>query len=228
MTQLTSYALDEGVATITLDDGKVNALSAAMLQSIDADLDRAERDEAIVVLASGTKVLSAGFDLRTPPEGWPAMLTAGASLAERLLTFPRPTVAVTPGSAVAMGAFLLLAVDVRLGTDGPFKVGLNEAAIGMTMPWFGLALARHRLQRPFFDRCTITGELLDPATAVTAGFLDRVAAADALPAAVAQATAALAGLDVTAHHATKLRVREGMLAQLRDGIAAISDPDREP
>src|SRR5215213_6408419 len=104
----TSYELRDGVATITMDDGKVNALSVEMLLEINQQLDRAEADEAVVVLTGRENTLSAGFDLRTPPEEWPEMLRQGACTAERLLAFPRPTVIACNGNAIAMGAFLLL------------------------------------------------------------------------------------------------------------------------
>ena len=51
MGELTNYALNDGVATITLDDGKANVLSIAMLASINASLDRAEADKTPVVIA---------------------------------------------------------------------------------------------------------------------------------------------------------------------------------
>ena len=46
--ELTTYELADGIAIITLDDGKVNALSPEMLVSIGSRLDRAEADEAVV------------------------------------------------------------------------------------------------------------------------------------------------------------------------------------
>ena len=108
------------------------------------------------------------------------MLAAGARLAERLLSFPQPTVIACNGNAIAMGAFTLLSADHRIGAAGDFRIGLNEVAIGMTIPWFGLAIARHRLQRPYYDRCSVTGVLLDPEEARTAGFLDAVVDAEDL------------------------------------------------
>ncbi len=210
-----SYAFDDGIATITIDDGKVNALSPAMSRAIVEALDRAEQDEAVVVLTGRDRTLSAGFDLRVPGEEWPEMLKAGARLFERMLTFPRPTVAACNGNAIAAGALLLLSADVRIGAEEG-KVGLNEVAIGLTLPWFAIALARHRLTRPGYDRAVVTGAVVPPAEAVELGFLDRVAAD---PLAAAQAAAAeLKGIDQAAHHATKLRVREDMLAALKDGV----------
>ncbi len=211
----TTYALDDGIATITLDDGKVNALSPAMSNAVMADLDRAEADGAIVVLTGRATTLSAGFDLRVPGEQWPEMLIAGATLAKRLLGFPRPTVIAGNGNAIAMGAFLLLAADLRINAEEG-KIGLNEVAIGLTVPWFGIALARHRLSRPGYDRAVITGEIMSPQDAIDVGFLDRVAP-DPLAAAQIAATQ-LKGLDATAHAATKLRVREPVIAAMQDGI----------
>jgi enoyl-CoA hydratase len=221
------YTLGGGVATIVLDDGKVNALSPPMLGEIAAALDQAEKDDAIVVLTGRGQILSAGFDLKALPEHPQEMLRAGAGLAERLLSFPSPVVAACNGNAIAMAAFILLSCDVRIGVAGDFKIGLNEVAIGLTVPWFGLSVARHRLTRPYFDRCTVTGALLDPEEAVRAGFLDLVVSGDELLATAGEAAARLGSLNRDAHRATKLRVREQALAGVRDGIERIEISDRE-
>jgi enoyl-CoA hydratase len=117
-----------------------------------------------------------------------------------------------------MGAFLLLAADHRVGASGEFRIGLNEVAIGLTMPWFGIALARHRLTRPYYDRCTVTGVTLGPDEALAAGFVDQLVAPDAVAATARDVASRLAGIDMAAHAATKLRVREHVLAGVRDGI----------
>ncbi len=221
-TTLTTYALADGIATIALDDGKANALSVAMLAELSAAFDRAEADGAVVLLTGRERTFSGGFDLRTPPEGWPAMVAAGARLAERILSFPQPVVAACNGNAVAMAGFLLLACDVRIGAAGDFKLGLNEVAIGLTVPWFGIALAEHRLARPYADRCLVTGVLLTPDEARAAGFLDRLVDPAELHDEARAEARALAGVNRTAHAATKLRIRERALAGLQAGIERIS------
>lgn len=223
--ELTSYALDGAVATITMDDGKVNALSPAMLAELMAALDRAEGDDAIVVLTGRASTFSAGFDLRVPPEGWPEMITAGARLAERIMSFPRPVIAACNGNAIAMGAFVLLSCDHRVGVAGEHKIGLNEVAIGMTLPWFGIAIARHRLTRPYFDRCSITGVLLGSEEARVAGFLDLVVAPEELSDAAHRAAEALAAVNPDAHAATKLRIRAEAIAGIREGVERIGRGD---
>lgn len=227
MSDLSTYELSDGIATITMDDGKVNALSTAMLSELAGHFDQAERDEAVVILTGRATTLSAGFDLRCEPDGWPEMLTHGARIAERMLGFPRPVVVACNGNAIAMGAFLLLSGDHRIGVAGEGRIGLNEVAIGLTLPWFAIALARHRLTRPAYDRCAVTGVLLGPEDALAAGFFDElVVTGEDLSAAARAKAGELAGVNMEAHAATKLRVREEALEGVRDGIDRIANPER--
>ncbi len=221
MTELVAYELAGGIATITMDDGKVNAFSIPMLRAVHAALDQAERDRAVVVLTGRERYFSAGFDLNVFAVGGDQvleMLTLGATLAERLLSFATPVVVACSGHAVAAGAFPALSADARIGVDGPFKIGLNEVKIGLTVPWFAIELARHRLHPAHFDRAVVGAAMYSPSDAVLPGFLDRVVSAAELPAASLQAAAGLAELDPAAHAATKLRARAGALKALRSAI----------
>ena len=220
MPDLLTCEIGGGIAVVTMDDGKVNALSVTMLGELSEALDEAEGHGAAVVLTGSGRTFSAGFDLRA--DDWQTMLAAGARLAERLMSFPRPVVAACNGNALAMAGFLLLSCDVRIGAAGEFKIGLNEAAIGLTVPWFGIAIARHRLTRPYFDRCLNTGVVLRPEEAVAAGFLDRVVEPDAVLDVATSTARELLSIDANAHLNTKLRVREPALAGIRDGIARIT------
>ena len=218
MSELTNYEPGDGVATITLDDGKVNALSQQMSTELIGRFDQAENDGSVVVLTGRANTFSAGFDLRCEQSLWPEMMISGARLAERMLTFPHPVVIACNGNAIAMGALLLNAADYRIGAEGEFRIGLNEVALGMTLPWFAIELARHRLTRRHFDICTISGTLLGPEEARGAGFLDQLVSPDRLGDVAAARAAGLASIDMGAHLATKLRVREPVLSGLRDGI----------
>lgn len=221
MAELTSYELEDGIATISMDDGKVNALSIAMLTALHADLDRAEADGAVVVLTGREGYLSAGFDLKgfnAEPAQVIEMLRLGATFSERLFSFPRPVVAASGGHAVAAGAFVLLATDVRIGVSGPFRIGLNEVQIGLTMPTFVVELARARLTPAAFNRSLITAHILDPVEAVVAGFLDEVVEPADLAATARSTAATLAGLNADAHLATKLRVRGAALEAVNAAI----------
>jgi enoyl-CoA hydratase len=220
---LVTYRLNDAVAAITMDDGKVNVLSLAMLTELDAALDRAEADRAVVVLTGRAGVFSAGFDLPVLRAGGTEaadLLRAGFDLAARLLAFPTPVLVACPGHAVAMGVFLVLSGDYRIGASGPYKITANEVAIGITMPHAAVEICRQRLTPAGFNRAVVIADVFPPEEAVAAGFLDRVVPAAELTEAAAAAAAELARLDLDAHAATKLRARRLAGTALREAIDA--------
>ena len=122
MSSTVEYQLTDSVATITMDDGKVNVLSPAMQGNLNEALDRAEQDGAkAVVLAGNSRVFSGGFDLSVFSSGDVdaalGMLRGGFELAVRALTFPVPVIMAATGPAIAMGSFLLLCGDHRVGSE---------------------------------------------------------------------------------------------------------------
>jgi enoyl-CoA hydratase len=176
-------------------------------------------------------VFSAGFDLTVLRAGGSeaiAMVRAAFELAERVLSFPLPVVIACPGHAIAMGVFLLLSSDYRIGTAGPYKLTANEVAIGLTMPRAAVEILRQRLAPAPFHRAVALAETFSPAAALDAGFLDRIVAAEDLDGTARETAAALAALDFDAHAATKLRARAGTLTALRAGIDADYAAFRRP
>jgi enoyl-CoA hydratase len=213
----TRVEVREGIAWITMDDGKVNALSTEMLAAIGEALDAAESAGAVAVLRGRDGIFSAGFDLGTFKKGRDAsleMLRAGADLILRLLAFPLPVLTVCTGHAYPAGAFLMMSADSRLGLGGPFRIGMNEVAIGLTLPKFAVELARHRLTPPGFARIS-TGAMFGPEDASRLGYLDRVLAADQLEGAVAEEAARLRALDMPSFAATKPRINGSAIQAIR-------------
>lgn len=221
MSELIAYHLEDGIATLTLNNGKVNAISPDVIAAFNAALDQAVADRAVVIITGQPGILSGGYDLKVMTAGRKeavALVTAGSTLARRLLSHPFPVIVACPGHAVAKGAFLLLSADYRIGVDGPFSIGLNEVQIGMTMHHAGIELARDRLRRSAFHRSVINGEMFDPQSAVDAGFLDKVVAAEELQGAALAAARQLKKINMLAHKNTKLKVRKQLLETLDDAI----------
>jgi enoyl-CoA hydratase len=223
MRALVTYRAEDAVASVTMDDGKLNVLSLQMFSELNGALDRAEADGAAVVLTGREGAFSAGFDLRTLAGGGPdayRMVRTGFELAGRMLAFPTPIVVACTGHARAMGAFLLLSADYRLGVVGAYTIQANEVAIGITMPFFGVEICRQRLAPAHFNRAVINAEAYPPDDAVTAGFLDRVVPTTELLD-IARTTAMTLGqLNRQAHAATKLRARAEALKAVRAAIEA--------
>jgi enoyl-CoA hydratase len=216
------------VSRITMDDGRVNVFSPHMLAALHEAFDGAEGDGTVVVLTGRPGCFSAGFDLKVLQDGTlddvRALLLLGATLAERILSFPAPVVVACSGHAFPAGAFLLLAADHRIGARGQFKLGLNEVRIGLTLPWFASVLARYRLSPAHADHAAVTGTMFDPDGALVAGLLDAVVPPEDLEAAALAAAADLAALDRRAHAATKLRMRQDVACDLRGAIESELTP----
>jgi enoyl-CoA hydratase len=218
---MVEYELDGRVATITMDDGKANALSPPMQAAIHGALDRADGDEAAVVLAGRPGRFSAGFDLQVMAAGGSGtvdMVVGGFELAARLLERQRPTVVACTGHAMAMGAFLLLSGDFRVGATGDFKIAANEVAIGMTLPFAPIELMRMRLQPSAVQRSAVLAEVFDPIGAATVGYLDRIVEPERVVPTAQGLAASYLQLDETAHRATKQRLRTAALDAIRAAI----------
>jgi enoyl-CoA hydratase len=217
------YELRDGIAEIRIDDGKVNALSPELLGQLGGAFDRAKSDRAAVMLAGREGFFSAGFDLRVLRAGGPAateLVRTGFELAERILAFPTPVVIACTGHAIAMGVFLALAGDYRIGALGGFRIGANEVAIGIPMPRFGVEMLRQRLAPAHFQRAVALAEMYAPEDAVAAGFLDRVVPAADVVRAAREVAAQLATLPAEVHAASKLRARDPSLRAIRAAIEA--------
>lgn len=217
MSELISYHLEDGIATLTLSNGKVNAISPEVIAAFNAALDQAEQDRAVVIITGQPGILSGGYDLKVMtagPQQAINLVTAGSTLARRLLAHPYPVIVACPGHAVAKGAFLLLSVDYRIGVEGPFSIGLNEVQIGMTMHHAGIELARDRLSKVALHRSVINGEMFDPKGAVEAGFLDKLVSPEELHNTARATALQLKKINMVAHRNTKLKVRKALLDAL--------------
>jgi len=222
-----SYELNESVATITLDDGKVNVLSPTMQQNINDALDTAEKaaenaEVKAVVLAGNSRVLSAGFDLSVFSSGDAAaalgMLSGGFELSIRLLTFPVPVIIAATGPAIAMGSFMLLSGDHRVGSPKT-RCQANEVAIGMILPISAIEIMRQRLTRAAFSRAVSLAAVFSGDAAVSAGWLDEIVEVEnVVPRAQQVAAEAAATLHAKAHLASKLKARDDALKAIRAGI----------
>jgi enoyl-CoA hydratase len=219
--ELVNLEIQDNIATITLNNGKVNALSPQVIAELNEALDQAEQQAGVVILTGQPGIFSGGYDLKTmkaSSDSAISLVTLGSTLARRMLSFPLPIIGACNGHAIAKGAFLLLSCDYRIGSVGEFKLGLNEVAIGMTMHQAGIEIARNRIPVNYLTRSVINAELFDPQTAVLAGFLDTVVEADKLLASAKQAAKQMLNLNKRAHHGTKLGERKAILAALDAAI----------
>lgn len=218
-----NYALNNNIVTLTIDDGKANVVGHDFLDKINAGLDRAEAEQAGAVILKGREgIFSGGFDLgefKKSPEDGMAMVGRGFELLVRLYGFPLPLVAACTGHGIAMGAFIIMACDSRVGTRGAFKMSLPETAIGMELPPILVELTASRISRRHMTRVALQSEVYNPEQAVDAGFVDEVVDGEELDARTMAIAEKLAGLPQGQYAANKLSVRAHTLKAMKDSIA---------
>ena len=218
-----NYALNDGIAVLSMDDGKANALGPDMLDALEAALDRAEGEAKALVLFGRPGRFCGGFDLKVMMSSQEAarnLVTRGAEVLLRIYGSSLPTVIACTGHAIAAGSIVLLVGDSRIGAEGDFKIGLNETAIGMQLPIMGQELARDRLDPRYLTRAVIQAELFSPFDAVTAGYLDHVVVPDELVSAAMAEAKRLSALVGHAYAGTKKVLRAATIKHVQDTLEA--------
>ncbi len=171
------------VAVLRMRAGKANAIGAAFLSALNARLDELRGARALVVVGDGA-FFSAGLDLPgllalDEPAMRQFIDSFGAAM-QRLFELPMPVVAAVNGHAIAGGCVLALQADVRIAADGPGRIGLNEAQLGIGLP--PIVVETLRIQVPATSLLPIAqeGKLFAPRDALGLGLVHEVVAADAL------------------------------------------------
>ena len=217
-----NYDLTDNIVTLSFDDGKANVMGPDLLGEINAGLDRALEDKAGAVILRGRDgMFSAGFDLKEFEKGVETglvMVHQGFELLIRLYSFPLPLVAACTGHGIAMGAFIIMCCDMRIGVRGNFKMSLPETRISMDLPPLLSELAASRISRQHMTRVALLSEVYNPDQAVEAGFLDELVEPDELTARTTTVAAELAQLPQQQFAANKLAIRANTLQVMRNSL----------
>jgi enoyl-CoA hydratase len=219
---------EDGVLTVTMDDGNKNALVPEVFEGLIDALDE-EVDARAIVLAGREGILTAGLNVKwmaaNGGEGVERLLVLFGRCLVRWWTDPRPTVCAATGHAIAAGTMFGMACDHAVAAEGGYW-GLTETQIDFEMPEFGIALARHNVRADRLEDLLLPGRRVDAAAAVEAGFADELVAPEQVLTTARARAAELAALPPRAYAGTKRRLRgadaEAVLAGLDADIAALT------
>jgi enoyl-CoA hydratase/carnithine racemase len=212
----------DGVALITLDRPKANALSIGFLAEIEAAVDGLSADlPGAVVVWGGPRIFAAGADISEfggPEEAIPYAARFRAAF-DKLARLPRAVIAAVTGYALGGGCELALACDLRVVADTA-KMGQPEILLGL-IPGAGGTQRLPRLIGPARAKdLVLTGRQVDAGEALRIGLADRVApAAETLDVALALAAQLAAGPLVAVSYAKAL-IDGGLDGPLGAGLDA--------
>jgi enoyl-CoA hydratase len=142
----TNVTVSDGIARLQIDEPRGNALSYETIVAIEHALDDVQRSPALACVVEGReRVFSSGLDLRAcakfSRDEMAHYVDAFEELFERVFTFPKPLIAFVQGPAIAGGAVLALACDVRVMAPSA-AIGLNEVELGIPFPSMALEVGR--------------------------------------------------------------------------------------
>ena len=217
-----TYGIENGIAQITMDDGKVNAMSWGFFEEMGKNLDQAESDGAKALVITGRPgFFSGGLDLKLLPtlstSEMKNFTTTFARTMLRVFSFPVPTIAASTGHAVAGGAMLTFACDRRFALDGPYRIQMNETLIGIPLPAWMFLIAGSAIPSRWRTEALLHARAYNPNEALERGILDAVAPeANSLAAQVKAATEELLSLNLPAYAASKKNLRQAEIEHVLD------------
>jgi len=224
MTTVRAEDREAGVRLLILDRAPANAITPQLLNDLSGALDAAREDDGVraIVLTGEGRFFSAGLDLRGGIDFAAAITPGGATdpfaaLRDSLLTclrFPKPTVAMLNGHAIAGGLILVLACDYRLGLDGEYRIGLNEVEIGASFPRAAFEIVRLRLTHQQASELLLGAAIYPAQQAVRLGVVDELVSEDALEATVFRRAARLGGFPRDAYAQTKAALVAEAIARI--------------
>jgi len=220
VTTVRSEDHDGGVRVLALDRPPANAIDESLLGDLGAALAAARADDSVraLVLTGAGKFMSGGFDLAAPRRDGAAARRIQELYRDThvdLLSFPKPTVAMMQGHAVAGGLVLVLACDYRLGCEGDYRIGLNELAIGAAYPRVALEIVRLRLTHARASELLLGAALYPASQALRLGVVDELLPPDTLVATALRRAGRLGAFPREAYAATKLSLISDVIARVR-------------
>ena len=214
----------DGIATLTLSHGPVNAMDLELLTALPAALDEVAAAPAIVLTGAG-RSFCAGVDLKRIVTGGPdyvrSFMPALSTALLAVFEHPKPVVAAVNGHALAGGCILAAACDQRLMCGG--TIGVTELAAGVPFPAAALEILRH-VAGPATDRLVLTAERLRPEEATAVGLVDKVVEPEALRDRAIGEARALGAAPAEVYALAKRQLRAPALARIHE-TREVDDPE---
>jgi enoyl-CoA hydratase len=182
--EFVSTERDGFVAVVTIDHPPVNALSAALLEELEAEIDRLDGDDdlrAIVLVGAGERAFVAGADISEFPaqrEAEPEAQESGSArgiqkLGHRMDAARTPFVAAIQGFCLGGGLELAMCCDIRVASEDA-QLGQPEIKLGLIPGGGGTQRLPRLVGIGRAMLLNLTGDFIDAQTAYDWGLVEKV------------------------------------------------------
>jgi 3,2-trans-enoyl-CoA isomerase len=217
----TEMETSNGIATVSLVRGKVNALNGAVVAELRSRLQELEADPEVraVVLTGRDRFFSFGFDipefLAFSKEEFTAYLTAFTELYTYLFLYPKPVVAALNGHAIAGGCMLALACDCRVMAVGKTKISLNEISFGSSIFAGSTEMLRFKVGNLAATKILYSGALFSAEEALDIGLVDELESEEKVVDRAKKVAAELGSRPASAFASIKALLRRPVAEEMR-------------
>jgi len=170
----------DGVATVVLQRGKVNAVNESVVDELAecfASLANDTETKAVIFTGHG-KFFTFGFDipefLNYSPKAFVRYLNKFTGLYASLFLFPKPVIAALNGHTMAGGCMMAIACDYRLMVPGKAKISLNEINFGSSLFAGSVEIMKLLIGQRKAETAVYTGAMYTAEEAMSLGLVDRV------------------------------------------------------
>jgi 3,2-trans-enoyl-CoA isomerase len=196
--EFTIKSVNDHVATVQLNRGKVNAINEAFAEELKACFQEmsANPDVKAVIVTGKDQFFSFGLDIPTfvtyPKEDFTRFVTKFADLYTYIFLFPKPVLAALNGHTIAGGCMLATACDYRIMATGKHKISLNEINFGSSLFPGSAEMLKYCVGNRNAEIVAITGSMFSPEEAKGLGLVDLVVSPEKLEQAAVQTARELA------------------------------------
>src|SRR5215831_18093399 len=196
MDLVTSHITD-GLSTLMVDRGNVNALNGDVVDQLRTHLKKLETNPKVraIMLTGAGKFFSFGFDIpefiNFSKEQFIAFLRNFTDLYTYLFLYPTPVVAALNGHAMAGGCMLALACDYRVMVNGNAKISLNEIGFGSSVFAGSVEMLRFCVGSATASTILYSGAMYTAEEAQRLGLVDELASEQELTVIATQAASNL-------------------------------------
>lgn len=224
---------DEGIATVTLGRGKVNAINEYVVDEMTGCFDMLAEDHEVkaVIITGAGKFFSFGFDipefLGYPKEDFVRYLTKFTDFYTSLFLYPKPVVAALNGHTIAGGCMIAISCDYRIMVSGKAKIALNEINFGSSLFAGSVEIMKLLLGQRRAEEVAYSGAMYSAEEAYKIGLIDRISTEEALESEAKNVALMYTSKDSTAFTSIKNLLRKSAAEEMkkneRDSIREFVD-----
>ncbi|MCJ7579286.1 MAG: enoyl-CoA hydratase/isomerase family protein [Candidatus Aminicenantes bacterium] len=216
-----SISKDNGIAIVTLNRSKVNALNEPFIEQLNSTFINLENDktvEAVIITGQG-KFFSFGFDipelLGYSKESFTRYLIKFTNLYTSMFLFPKPLVAALNGHTIAGGCMLSLACDFRIIVSEKAKISLNEISFGALVFAGSIELLKYCVNQRNAESILFSGKMYSANEAIKLGLVDQISSYEKLMDDSIKIAREFANKDKTAFRGLKSLLRKPVAEEMK-------------